>query len=88
MGFENGCAEFTLKKSPPLVPICLIDSMLALGPPGIFWVAPATVCTSVNPCVFWITPVATSTIANTNAIGTRMRIVVRTRSTQKLPIVR
>ena len=38
--------------------------------------------------MFWITPQATSTIANTNASGSRMRSVVRTRSTQKLPIVR
>ena len=42
----------------------------------------------VKPCVFWITPLASSTIANTNASGSRMRSVVRTRSTQKLPIVR
>ena len=76
-----------MKKSPPLVPSFLIDSMLAFGPPGIFWVAPATVWTVVNPWVFWITPVAINTIANTNEIGSRMRNVVRTRSTQKLPIV-
>ena len=62
--------------------------MLALGPPGICWVEPLTVCTAVKPCVFWITPVATRTIANTNEIGMRMRMVVRTRSTQKFPTVR
>ena len=88
MGFSNGWAEFTLKNPPPLVPSILIDSWLATGPPGIFWVAPATVCTSVKPCRFWITPVAIRMIANTNAIGSRMRSAVRMRSTQKLPIVR
>ena len=88
VGFENGCSELTLKKSPPFVPSCLIDSMLAFGPPGIFCVAPASVWTVVNPFVFWITPHARSTIANTNAIGRRIRSVVRIRSTQKFPIVR
>ncbi len=42
----------------------------------------------MNPCVFVITPVAMRTIAKTNAMGSRMRNVVRMRSTQKLPTVR
>ena len=62
--------------------------MLASGPPGICWVVPATVCAVVNPCVFWITPWVSRTTANTNDSGSRIRIVVRTRSTQKFPIVR
>ena len=44
-GFSNGCAEFVLKKPPPLVPSCLIASWLATGPPGIVCVPPATVVT-------------------------------------------
>ena len=88
VGFENGCAELVLKKSPPFEPSCLIDSMLAFGPPGICWVWPATVCTAVNPWVFWITPWVSSTIANTKESGSSTRIVVRTRSTQKFPTVR
>ncbi len=77
-----------MKNPPPFVPSILIDSWLATGPPGIFCVAPATVCTSVKPWRFWITPVAMRMIANTNAIGSRMRSAVRIRSTQKLPTVR
>ena len=85
---SNGCAEFTLKNPPPFVPSCLIAIWLATGPPGICWVDPATVCAVVKPCVFWITPHASSTIATTNASGSRMRSVVRIMSTQKLPTVR
>src|SRR5215471_20840852 len=29
VGFSNGCAEFALKKPPPLVPSCLMISWLA-----------------------------------------------------------
>ena len=36
---------------------------------------------------FWITPCDMNTMANTNEIGSRMRVVERTVSTQKLPSV-
>ena len=77
-----------MKNPPPFVPSCLIETWLATGPPGIACVLPATVWTSLKPLVFWIIPQAMKTIANTNASGSRTRSVVRTRSTQKLPIVR
>ena len=32
VGFSNGCAEFVLKKPPPLVPSSLIASCEATGP--------------------------------------------------------
>ena len=87
LGLSNGCAEFVLKKPPPFVPSCLIAIWLAAGPPGIVCVAPATVVTWVDAWKFCTTPWLASTMAATNAIGTRMRSVVRIRSTQKLPIV-
>ncbi len=34
VGFSNGCAEFALKKPPPLVPNCLIAICEAAGPIG------------------------------------------------------
>ena len=87
LGFSNGCAEFALSEPPPLVPSSLIDSWLANGPPGICWLVPWTVVASVKPWKFWMTPWETSTSANTNAIGSRMRVIARVRSTQKLPMV-
>ena len=85
--FSNGCAEFMLKNPPPLVPSCLIEIWLAAGPPGITCSVPSTVLTVRLPWKFWMTPWLTSTSANTNATGTRMRVIVRVRSTQKLPSV-
>ena len=32
--FSNGCAEFTLKNPPPLVPSCLTATCDAAGPEG------------------------------------------------------
>ena len=61
---------------------------LATGPPGMAWSAPATVVTCSWPVKFWTTPPASSTRATTKASGSRMRRLVRTRSTQKLPMVR
>ena len=59
-------------------------SWLATGPPVMVWVPPARVCTS---CAwkFWIMPALMNTIAPITAIGSRIRNVIRTRSTQKLP---
>ncbi len=56
VGFSNGCAEFALKKPPPFVPISLIASWLANGPPGITWVLPSSVLTTSKPWRFWIVP--------------------------------
>ena len=87
VAFSNGCAEFMSKNPPPLVPSCLIATWLAAGPPGIAWRAPSSVCAVVKPWRFWITPWLTRMIATTNDIGSRIRVVLRVRSTQKLPSV-
>ena len=87
VGFSNGCAEFALRKPPPLVPSCLIATWLAIGPPGIDCVAPSTVVTIRSPDRFCTTPEAPSTSAANAAIGNSTRVTVRVRSTQKLPIV-
>ncbi|GAA3159240.1 hypothetical protein GCM10020001_099080 [Nonomuraea salmonea] len=50
-------------------------------------VPPVRVVTCWTPERFCTTPPATSTSAPAKAIGSRMRSVPRTRSTQKLPIV-
>ena len=86
-GFSNGCAEFALKKPPPFVPSSLMTSWEATGPPWIVWLPPTSIVTSCGLLRFWMTPPATSTSAPTNAMGSRMRVQARTRSTQKLPIV-
>ncbi|MCU1447686.1 MAG: hypothetical protein JWP54_3344 [Cryobacterium sp.] len=85
VGFSNGCAELALKKPPPLVPSSLTASCEAAGPPGIAWVAPLSVVTSVNPVRFWMTPPASSMIVAT--IDSGRRSTPRVRSTQKLPMV-
>ena len=45
VGFSNGCAAFMLKKPPPLVPMCLIDSKLATAPTINCCCAPSSVVT-------------------------------------------
>ena len=87
-GFSNGCAEFALKKPPPLVPSSLIASCDATRPPGIDCAAPVTPVTSVGAARFWMTPPRTRTTAATAAIGRRTRTTTRVRSTQKLPMYR
>ncbi len=75
VGFSNGIEELTLKKPPPLVPSCLIDTWEATGP-------------SASPCAVprvWMTPCETSTTAPAKASGSRMYRRVRVRSLQKLP---
>ena len=69
--------------------------MLATGPPGIVWVLTAaavdrpwvaTVLTVRGAWKFWITPWLMNTNANTNEIGSKIRVVDRMMSTQKLPM--
>ena len=48
-GFESGCAEFTLKNPPPLVPSILMASWLADGPPGITCDLPSSVLITSKP---------------------------------------
>ena len=86
-GFSNGWAELALNGPPPLVPSSLMASWLAIGPPGIAWLAPSTVVAIVKPSKFWTTPWLTSTQRDDDASGRSTRSVARVRSTQKLPIV-
>ena len=86
-GSRTGAQEFALYGPPPFSPISLIASWLAIGPPGSVCVWPDTVVTAFDAWKFCTTPWLTSTSANTNASGNRTRVVVRTRSTQKLPSV-
>ena len=72
-GFSNGCDELALYGPPPFSPISLIASWLAIGPPGIVCVWPATVVTGLAAWKFWTTPWLTSTSANTNASGQQDR---------------
>ena len=85
--FSKGCAELVLKKPPPLVPSCLMAIWLATGPPGMTCELPSTVVASVKPWKFWMTPWLTRIRANTKHAGSRIRVVLRVRSTQKLPSV-
>ena len=43
VGFSKGCAEFMLKKPPPLVPSILMASCDATGPTAITWLLPWSV---------------------------------------------
>ena len=86
VGFSNGCAELALKIPPPFVPSSLIASCDAVGASAIVDELPSTPVTSTPACRLIVTPSATSTIAATKEIGSRTRVVPRTRSTQKLPI--
>ena len=60
-------------------------SWLATGPPVMCCAPPVSVVTSVPSVRFCTTPPTISTIAPTTAIGSRIRSVIRVRSTQKLP---
>ena len=64
-----------------------MTSWEATGPPGMDWVPPATVVTSVKPSKFCTTPPAISASAPSTDSGSSTRTVVRVRSTQKLPMV-
>ena len=85
LGFSNGCAELALRMPPPLVPSSLIASWLAAGARAMVLWLPSGLVTATPALRLCTTPSATSTIANTNAIGSSTRTVPRVRSTQKLP---
>ncbi len=86
VGFSKGCAELALKKPPPLLPSSLIASWLATGPPVSTCGCPARVVIVVS-AKLCTTPPARSSSAATNDSGSRIRIVARVTSTQKLPRV-
>ena len=58
VGFSNGCAEFALKKPPPLVPSILIASWLATGPSASVCLRPSSVVTSTVAASVCGTPLA------------------------------
>ncbi len=60
--------------------------VITLPLPSTPWAA--TVVTFRDAWKFWITPWLMNTTANTKQIGSRMRVVERIMSTQKLPSVR
>ena len=70
---------------PPFVPSSLIDSWLAAGAGAIVPWLPSGLVTAMPERRLCTTPSAISTRAKTNAMGSRIRIVPRVRSTQKLP---
>src|SRR5450830_672164 len=86
VGFSYGWAAFALKKPPPFVPRFLITSCEAMGPCGIFWVAPSSVVTVSDGLKFWMTPCDIRTTAPARLIGRSTQRVARTRSDQKLPM--
>ena len=86
MGFSNGCAELTLKKPPPLLPSCLIAIQARQRAAGDELLDSLDRVTARKPWKFAMTPWLPSTTANRREIGSRMRVVPRTMSTQKLPM--
>ena len=86
LGFSKGWAELALKNPPPLVPSSLMASCDATAPPWMTCCPPDSVVIVVGSVRFCTTPPARSTTAATAASGRRMRVVPRTRSTQKLPM--
>ncbi len=89
VGFSNGCAEFALKKPPPLVPSCLIASWEATGPCAMICLAPSTVVTvGVRIQVLDHALRYSRADSATIEIGSSTYTVARVTSTQKLPMVR
>ena len=98
VGFSNGCAEFTLKKPPPLVPSCLIaicdaagpSAMRLLGRPrlpsasvvGLRAAAPSRSRRRSAP-----RPARRGRARARSTAAAGCRASIRVRSTQKLPIV-
>ncbi len=87
VGFSNGCAEFTLKNPPPLVPRILIASCDATGPSEMTCFTPSSVVASTVPAKVCGMPCQTHTSAPITEIGSSRYSVMRVRSAQKLPIV-
>jgi hypothetical protein len=73
VGFSNGCAAFMLKKPPPLVPMCLIDSRLATGPVMICWRAPSSVVAHASDASVCGMPCHTYTSAIAKLSGSSRR---------------
>ncbi len=79
-----------LATGPPGI-CCWVTGVVTVAPLSSV-VSTCTVLSTVVAVVvwvkFWIAPWLTKTMAITNEMGSRMRVVVRVRSTQKLPRVR
>ena len=75
-----------MTKPPPFVPSSLMASCEAMGPCGIFCVAPSSVVTACVGLKFWMTPCDIRTTAPARLIGRSTQSVARTRSDQKLPM--
>ena len=84
-GFSNGCDEFALKNPPPLLPISLMTSCEATGPPTMFCWPPVSVEITCVALKLSITPVAIRMMAPITESGSRTRITIRVVSTQKFP---
>ncbi|WP_260691546.1 MULTISPECIES: hypothetical protein [unclassified Streptomyces] len=85
LGFSKGWALLALKTPPPSPVNSLIGSQEPTGPSRIVCLPPATVVKVCPPPRLWMTPPAIRIRPPRTAIGTRIRKIVRSRSTQKLP---
>ena len=85
VGFSSGVDELAPKKPPPLVPRCLMISSAAMGPCAMICLVPSMVVTTVLAMKFCGTPCHTSSRPPTIEKGIMIRVVIRTRSTKKLP---
>src|ERR1017187_9315121 len=76
-GLSNGCAELALKKPPPLLPMSLMTSCEATGPPTIVWCAPDSVVTVWKAEKFSIAPLAIRMMAPRIDRGSSSRMTAR-----------
>ncbi len=73
VGFSKGCAPFTLKKPPPLVPSSLMASMKPTGPTAMVWLTPFRASWMwTGPLKVWTAPWPTKMSPPTKAMGSRM----------------
>ena len=86
MGFSKGCAAFTLKKPPPLVPSSLIAICDATGPVAMNCFPPSSVVAVTPASKFWTIPCQSMINAPMMLKGSNTYSVMRTRSDQKLPM--
>ena len=87
VGFSNGCAEFTPKNPPPLVPSCLMAICAAAGPRAMTCSWPSIPVATTAPCNVCGTPCHVRNSASTTDRGKRIHRTDLVRSTQKLPSV-